>query len=52
VREGSRLSCSTMRASGCGMSQRIPRFPDSRKRRRETGVSICCRKPDYLLGFG
>jgi len=26
VREGSRLSCSTMRASGCGMPQRIPRF--------------------------
>jgi hypothetical protein len=23
-----------------------------RKRRREAGVSICCRKPDYLLGFG
>src|SRR5258706_6873975 len=34
VRDGSRLSCSTMRASGCGMPQRIPRFFDSRKRRR------------------
>src|SRR4029078_11706467 len=32
VREGSRLSWSTMRASGCDMPQRIARFADSRKR--------------------
>src|SRR5262245_36201483 len=34
VREGSRFSWSTMRASGCGMRERIPRFVDSRQWRQ------------------
>jgi hypothetical protein len=33
VRDGSRLSWSIIRESGCGMRQRIPRFLESRQRR-------------------
>src|SRR5882757_10290995 len=41
VRDGSRFSCSTTRASGGGMLQRIPRFVDLRQRRLTRGERRC-----------